>query len=127
MMLSIMKFLTSELHKLTPRVYNEYASDDAIFPYVVFNVRASNITERNREDIVVEIDIWDYKKDGYDAIVNVELLTNEIDKFLRQVRYNGEDSLLIFQKINRLPIPDSDENVKRRQLRYVVKTYDKNQ
>lgn len=126
-MLDIMKFLTTELKKLTPRVFNENAPTNSIFPYVVFKIVTSNIVEKDREDVIIEIDIWDIKKDGYDAIVSVETLTDKIDKFLKKNRHNGENSVLIFQKINRLSLPDEDTNIKRRQLRYVVKFYDKNQ
>lgn len=122
-----MTYLTKELKKLSPRVYNEVANQNAIFPYVVFNIVTSSITEKNREDVIIEIDIWDYVKDGYDAVLNVELLTNKIDKFLKNNRHNDEESVFIFQKINRLSLPDEDKNIKRRQLRYVVKYYDKNQ
>lgn len=123
-MLNIMKFLTRELKNLTPRVFNENATPNAIFPYVVFNIRTSSVVERDREDVIIEIDIWDYQKDGYDAIVNVELLTNKIDKYLKSVRHIEDDSLLIFEKINRLSLPDEDSNIKRRQLRYLVKYYE---
>lgn len=126
-MLEIMKFLTLELKKLTPRVFNKRATSNTIFPYVVFNFRTTTVSERNREDVVVEIDIWDYQKDGYDAIVNIELLADKIDKFLRSVRHNGDNSVLIFQKVGRLNLPDTDTNIERIQLRYVVKFYDKNQ
>lgn len=126
-MLDIMKFLTLELKKLTPRVFNKRATSNTIFPYVVFNFRTTTVSERNREDVVVEIDIWDYQKDGYDAIVNIELLADKIDKFLRSVRHNGDNSVLIFQKVGRLNLPDTDTNIERIQLRYVVKFYDKNQ
>lgn len=126
-MLSIMKYLTTELKKLSPRVYNEYATSNAIFPYVVFNIRTSNILETNREDVILEIDIWDIQKDGYDAIVNVELLTDKIDKFLKDNRHNDENQVLIFSKIGRLSLPDENTNIKRRQLRYVVRYYDKKQ
>lgn len=126
-MLEIMKYLTTELKKFSPRVFNDNANTNAIFPYVVFSINTSSIIEKNREDIIVEIDIWDYQKDNYDATVNTELLTDRIDKFLRNVRHNGEKSVFIFEKIGRLNLPDEDGNVKRRQLRYVVKYYDKNQ
>lgn len=123
-MLNIMKFLTRELKKFSKQVFNENATENAIFPYVVFNVTSTSITEKDREDVIVEIDIWDYQKDGYDAIVNVEMLTDKIDKYLRSVRQKEGDSLLIFEKINRLSLPDEDSNIKRRQLRYVVKYYE---
>ena len=126
-MLDIMKFLTQELKKISPRVFNGNATKDAVFPYVVFKIPTSNIMEKNREDVIIEIDVWDIQKDGYDATINVEVLTSKIDKFLKNARYNGDNSVLIFQKINRLSLPDEDENVKRRQLRYLVKFYDKNQ
>lgn len=126
-MIDIMEFLTEELKKFSPRVFNKYANDNAIFPYVVFNIGTSNIIEKDREDVVVEIDIWDYMRDGYDAVMNIETLTSRIDNFLKNKIYNGENSVLIFEKTNRLTVPDEDERVERRRLRYIVKFYDKNQ
>lgn len=126
-MLNIVKYLIKELKNITPRVYNEKATKEAIFPYVVVNFATSNIIEKDREDIILEINIWDYMKDSYDAFVAVEELTNRIDKFLKGNRHIDDNQLLIFQKINRLSIPDTDENIRRRQLRYVVKYYDRSQ
>lgn len=126
-MLDIMKFLTQELKKISPRVFNGNATKDAVFPYVVFKIPTSNIMEKNREDVIIEIDVWDIQKDGYDATINVEVLTSEIDNFLKNARFNGDNAVLIFQKMNRLSLPDEDENIKHRQLRYLVKFYDKSQ
>lgn len=126
-MLNIVKYLIKELKKFSPRTYNMRATKDAIFPYVVVNLRTSTISEKNREDVILEVDIWDYARDSYDAFVTVEELTNRIDKFLKDNRHIDNNQLLIFQKINRLTLPDEDENIERRQLRYVVKYYDRNQ
>jgi len=122
-----MKYLTAEFKKLHPRVFNEHATANAIFPYVVFKFTSSTNLVSDREDIILEIDIWDTQKDGYDATLNVELLTDKIDKFLKKNRHIDDNQFLMFQKINRLNLPDEDTNVRRRQLRYVVKYYDKNQ
>lgn len=126
-MLNIMKFLTKELKKINPKVYNERALSTTLFPYVVFKIRNSSLLENDREDVIVEVDIWDIQKDGYDAIVNIELLTDKIDKFLKNVRHNDENQVLIFSRIGRLNLLDEDSNIKRRQLRYLVKSYEKNQ
>lgn len=126
-MLSIQAYLTKELRKICPRTYNENATQNAIFPYVVFNMPLSTRSSRDSDAVYLEIDIWDYARDGYDATYNVETITNRIEKFLKDNRHLDENQLLIFTETNRLSLRDPDTNVRRRQLRYTVKYYDRNQ
>lgn len=126
-MLNVLKYLTSELKKICPRTFNDNVNENTIFPYVAFRMPNSTIPSNDSENIYLEIDIWDYARENYDATYNVEVLTNRIEKFLKENRHLDENQLLIFSKTNRLSIRDEDANIKRRQLRYTVKYYDRNQ
>ena len=118
----IRKFLLTK----TDRVYFYRAPEDAVFPYVVFNLPNSNMLE-TREDFVLEIDIWDRNKDT----TVLETLTGNIDGNSHILNPTGIDRLLIktntlsikFYKENRLVLEDSDKQINRRQLRYIVQTY----
>lgn len=124
-MLDILEYLTTELRKICPRTYNNNANEDAIFPYVVFNLPTTTVPESDSELVVLEINIWDYSRDSYDATINAEILTDRIEDFLKFNRELGDDHLMIFTKINRLTLNDPDPNIRRKQLRYTIKYYDK--
>lgn len=91
------------------------------FPYAVFKIPNSVDLETDRQDFVLEIDIWDNQTDT----ARLETLTSSIDKKLHKLRYLDSNQLLIFQRTNRLMIPDPDVKIKRRQLRYIIKTYER--
>lgn len=124
-MLKIQEYLTKELSKISPRVYFKDAKTDAIFPYIVFNLPNSTNPETDSEVVVLEINIWDYSRDGYDASKGVEIITSRIEEFLKFNRHLGDDHLFIFSKRNRLTLRDPDRNIERRQLRYRIKYYNK--
>jgi hypothetical protein len=73
----------------------------------------------NRDDIILEIDIWDNMADT----TRLETLTTTIDNSIHRSKYIDSNLQVSFYKINRLQIPDSDETIHRRQLRYQCKTY----
>ena len=126
-MLDILEYLTKEFKSVCPRVYEGNAKDEAIFPYIVFSLPNSNAPDddNNVESVTLEIDIWDYSQDSYDATKNVEILANRIEELLKYNRELGDDYLLIFSKRNRFKLNDPDNNMKRRQLRYNIKYYNK--
>lgn len=124
-MLDILEYLTTELKNFCPRVYNGTANDGAVFPYVVFSLPTTTVPESDSERVILEINIWDYSRDSYDATINVEILTKRIEDFLKFNRELGDDHLMIFTKSNRLSLNDPDPNIKRNQLRYAIKYYDK--
>ncbi|SFJ83234.1 tail completion protein gp17 [Thermoflavimicrobium dichotomicum] len=120
-MIELQKFIVSELKKIHPRVYQEWAPEDAVFPYVVYRFPTSNPNER-REDFILEIDIWDQPPDG--STVTLQQLADQIDSSLNGVRYTSEDWNTRIDRINRLMIPDPDETIRRRQLRYELRTFE---
>lgn len=123
-MIELQKYIVAELKKIHPRVYQEVNnSTEKIFPYVIYRFPTSNEVVDYREDFVLEIDVWDRPEDG--STVMLQTIADNIDRTLNRARYTSDDgtwSTRIY-RINRLMIPDPDPLIRRRQLRYELRTY----
>ena len=117
-MIELLKMITTTLRTAHERVYKEIAPQDATFPYVVYRLPTSNDTE-GREDFILEIDIWDNNTNT----TALETLTESIDRKLNRFKYVDSKLSACSYRINRMMIPDPDTSIKRRQLRYEIKTY----
>ncbi|TYS91898.1 hypothetical protein [Rossellomorea aquimaris] len=108
-------------------VYDTQANQNAVYPYIVFKLPNSNNTESDREDFIIEVDLWD-DKTFWQSLEDTERLYEEVSKVndaMKKARILNEHHLLIFSKLNQLQLPDPDENIRRIQLRYEVKTYER--
>lgn len=118
-MIDVLTVIYNKLKEYHARVYQNVAPQtSAIFPYVVFRVPSINEKEI-REDIILEIDIWDNISDT----TRLETLTTQIAKGLNRYKYIDGKMQLSSYKINQLNIPDPDQNINRRQLRFNLQTY----
>lgn len=123
MAMELYKFIIDETKHITNKVYPEQAPKNAQFPYVVFNFPTENMFEHYQDHIYLEIDIWSKSRQGVDAFYEATELTDEIDKVFKYKRHLDENYLLIFQRINKLAIPDEDSDIRHRQLRYLIKKH----
>ncbi|MCR6096854.1 hypothetical protein HXA31_20425 [Salipaludibacillus agaradhaerens] len=117
---NLLVYLYETLSNVHTNTHLEIAKDDAPYPYIVFNLPTSTDAERQRQDFILEVDIWDQTTDTR----ALETLTDDIDKTIKKVRYVDDNQLLIFTRINRLMISDPDPMIRRRQLRYEIKRYE---
>lgn len=126
-MIELLSVIYAKLLVVHPRVFLERAPDKTQFPYVTYNLPTSDEQE-NREDFILEVDIWDNKTDT----TVLETLTSTIDGngaitgatgLNRLHHYENGVLQADFYRINRLQLPDPDEKIRRRQLRYEVKAY----
>jgi len=112
-----------------PTVYLEQAPEDAVFPYVTF--RLSNSFElEDREDYTCVVDIWDANST---APTEIESLVRQIDgngdRFdpsgLNGLKYYTSTGIAarIYREAKAM-VPDPDEAIRRRRLRYRVIVYD---
>lgn len=118
-MFSILKVITDRLEVTGYPIYFNEKDKKADFPFVIFNVPlAEEGTNRYQEDILIEIDIW-----TKDLEKNITM-TNNIRNLMHKYRYLSQGIQVSFYVINRLNnIPDSDDQIKRSQLRILAKTY----
>lgn len=91
------------------------------FPYIVYRFDASVNVESDREDFPFVINVWDNTPDT----TNLELLADAIDKTFKKLRYIDEHQQLTFVKESRSFLTDPDPNIRGRQIRYIVQTYER--
>lgn len=125
-MTELIKVLYTKLATLTTRVYSAdtVPQTDVTFPYISFKAPTTNDIERMTQ-VIIEIDIWDKKKSGYDAQTAIEALTDTIEKGLEKYAFKNINIAGRFEKVTRLSFgkdPD-DENLLRRQLRIEARTF----
>lgn len=90
------------------------------FPYVVFDILPLSSMEKDRQDNILEIDVYDHTTDP----TNLEELTTMIDQSLKGFKFSDDSRGFWLQRIYKGNIPDPDQNIRRRQLRYQIKRYE---
>ena len=121
-MLELYKLITSRLKELPYKVYNETIPQNRTFPFVVFKFNSVIDVESTREDVTITIDVWDKGKD----VVRLQNICSEIDKKLNRLQFNNKAISTNIYRMNPylLNIPDPEEEIKHRQLRYITKNYE---
>jgi hypothetical protein len=120
-MINLLPYLFTKLSEAQKPVYFEIAPSTAVFPYIVFKLPNSVNVESDRQDYVLQVDVWDKKADT----TPLEALTSLVDSKLYKHEHLDANQFLKFERENRLMIPDPDTSIKRRQLRYTVKQYER--
>lgn len=127
-MIYLLQYIFSLLSQQGKQVYHEVAPEkDPVtqsppkFPYIVFRLGTSVNEESDREDFPLIINIWDKNPDT----TALEILTDAIDKSLKKIRYLDENQQLTFVKENRSPLSDPDPTIRGRQIRYIIKRYER--
>jgi hypothetical protein len=119
-MMDLLTFIYNQIQSTYEKTYFEKAPQDTLYPYVVFHL--PNISEVEvREDIVLEVDIWTNTGD----IAELETITDNVDKKLNRLP-NLDDNFqckIYRDTPYRLTLPDQDETIDRRRLRYNIKLY----
>jgi hypothetical protein len=120
-MIHLLQALHTQLSDTSFPVYLETVPQKAKLPYIVFSLPNSLNVESDRQDYTLQVDVWDNIPDN----TRIDTITNNIDSKLHKLRFLNENLLLILQRENRLMIPDPDPSIRRRQLRYLIKTYER--
>jgi hypothetical protein len=117
----IRKAIQSELEALHSRVFFYAAPDNAVMPYVVFDL-PNSVDSGTLENFVMDIDIWDDKNDT----TALETLADKIDMELHKKAILVVDSVgIVLYRSNRLVIRDDDTRIRRRRYAYQARTYQK--
>jgi hypothetical protein len=122
-MIDLLTAIYTKIATVTTKAYLEKAPDGAVYPYVVYKLPNSTDIDGcplgNREDYTLEIDIWDNLNDT----TRLETLTNSIDTAMQRKHVDNSNIAVSFYRLSRLMIPDPDQKIKRRQLRYRLPTW----
>lgn len=114
----IRKALFSLLSSIHSEVYYEEAPDDAVYPYVVYNLVDSS-DESSMEQVMLEVDAWATPINN--NTIPLEELIGTIDKYLDKKVININGVFFSIYKENRRNVPDSDKRIRRRQYEYQIR------
>ena len=117
-MIDVFTVIFERLSVEWPVFFEERDSEDFSSDYIVFKLPLSSST-KYRDDLILEVTLWSYLGDR--DTVHLEQKWAELDKKLRHHMHLDDNQLLMFQKISQGMIPDPDKNVRRRELRYLIK------
>ena len=119
-MIELYASIYDRLRTVLDRVFYERIKEPEkiIYPYATFTL-ASSSDQNNRMTFILEIDIWDNNQDTS----TLETLTWDVKKAIDHYVFDNTDVSYHAYIINILNIPDEDENLRRRQLRFEFKTY----
>lgn len=111
--------LMNRLMEVEPNTWYEVANTTT-YPYAVVSIQPLADSEKDRQDNIVEIDVWDQTTDP----MALEELTTKLDKALKKWKFTDDTQGFWLQRISRGNIPDEDINIRRRQIRYQIKRYE---
>lgn len=118
--LKIRKVITSLLKTVHLEVHHESATDDASYPFLVYDLPDST-DDGSMENFVLEIDGWDLPIDGDST--KLEVLMGEVDKLMHRKTTTIDGISLSFYREGRTTIRDPDKRLRRRQYTYQVRVH----
>lgn len=117
--IELRKVITGLLKQSNVDVYYENAIDTATFPYIVYNLESVNFGNTGRDDIYLEVDVWDRNTSS----TNVEIISDYIEEILNSLNNPTSNVLPTFYKDSRRALQDEDKTIRRRLLRFVIQNY----
>lgn len=118
--IELRKHITSKIKTECNNVFYERATNDTVFPYVVYELDSINIVE-NKDNIQLDISIYDRSKDS----INIEILTNKIQKIFDKISYcDNYHSLFSYVNV-RNNVDTEKDNILRRRLLIDINYYGK--
>lgn len=121
-MINVLNKFYSLISAIVTRTYHKGAEDKTVFPYATYSCPTINSIgnyTQGRDDVFLEIDIWDNNIDE----TTIETLTRAVDVALNGHSYSDGNIAIRLDKLTILDVPDPDETINRRQLRFRVITY----
>ena len=103
------------------RVFFHVAPQDAIYPYVVFDL-PNSIDSGTLENFVLDVDVWDDNLDTTELETLVATIDDELHKKI--VLVDDKVGFTIYRD-NRMTLADEDPRIKRRKYVYQVRSYQK--
>lgn len=117
-MLDFMTAITNELRLVTSEAYHDRnTAAQVTYPYLTFDITRESL-ERNVDGFYLDVDIFDHST-SYTGLFALETALTDHFKDNRKLT----DGLYIrFSFLGSNPIPTGDETIKRRNVRFYVRT-----
>lgn len=113
------------------KVYYENSSDQAAFPYIVFDFDQINTPDEAGDSFVLDIDGYDAPSNGDDT--RLDTLMYNLDGNGDLINPTGLNQKIVetnqlyatLNRVDRQPIPEPDKTIKRRRYSYQVSVFEK--
>lgn len=115
------KLIKSILVTIKAESYYDVAPDGAGYPHIVYTMRNVNLGDLSRDDLLIDIDVWDRSTDAK----RVEEICDQIDSAFRTQNLPQEHILPTFFVGNRKTIIDEDKKIRHRTLIIEVQNYER--
>ena len=113
------KLIQTKLKTLTTNVFYENATDNAMYPHVVFTFNSIDLGDLSRQDYMLNIDVWDKGK----STTAVDELCDKIEALLQGENLPQTRILPTFYLVDRRNIPDEDKQIRHRVIRFQIQNY----
>ena len=113
------KLIQTKLKTLTTNVFFERATDDAMYPHIVFSFREINLNDLSRQDYSLDIDVWDKGT----STTAIDALADSVEDLFHMENLPQESVLPTFYKTDRKSVDDPDKSIKHRLIRFQIQNY----
>ena len=116
----LQRIVQSKIESLGYTGYADEAPDSAVYPYVVYNLGSWSY-EDARDDIVLDVDVWDLGAN----YVTAEAMADDIEAEFTGDAVHGYESGVLpqFFRYLRTKVPDTDKKIKRINLKIQIQNY----
>lgn len=115
------KLIQTKLKTLTTNVFFEQATDNALYPHIVFDFRTIDLGDLARQDYILEVDVWDKGT----STTKVDELSDKVEDLLQAKNLPQTNILPTFYKIDRRSIIDTDKSIKHRLIKFQIQNYER--
>lgn len=103
-------------------VFYERATQDHIYPHIVYVFKRPSVPEMNRNDYQIDIDVWD--RDAESATV-VETICDSIENIFNGANLPNDKLLPTFWLESRVTVEDGDKTIRHRNIKVSVQFYER--
>ena len=115
---ALRKLAQAQLKTVPGGTYHLRAPKDAAYPYKTFTLTSATFTDA-RDDLELEVDIWDRSLDPKTA----EDIADQVEALFDGANLPAPPIYPTFFRENRYTLDDPDKNLQHIQLRFIVQLY----
>ena len=120
---------TNELKKLIKSLISRVVStcgyktvpDDKMYPHATFSFSNVNLGDLNRNDNIIDIDLWDKGNDT----TRIDEIADNLEEIFNNQNIPQDSILPTFYLMNRYTVEDEDKDIQHVKLRIEVQNYER--
>lgn len=115
------KLVNGKLRTVPGGTYHKKATADASYPYKTFRLESAAFPNLDRDDIELEVDLWDRSPDPK----RLEEIADQVEALFDGQVYPAPPIYPAFFRENRYDLEDPDKSLQHIQLRFLVQLHHK--